>query len=226
MSRSGKFLHYLSAFCVVSAFTVSSALSQEGEFGTPTPIAPKKLSTQARSPQGVEKGRLRVLERSGAPSTSAPAQIATNNPTASPKNEVTRFQGWLVTCFDAAKLSTRSCVGKMNILKSNEDQRPILLITVNKTGNSSILILQTPTGIDLKAGVNLQIGKSSPHHLDYASCEPALCTAIVPLNDILANELGSFPTASASWTGLGVGEVRVEFALQEARNMLAFLGTR
>ncbi|MCJ2013051.1 invasion associated locus B family protein [Methylobacterium sp. J-076] len=101
-----------------------------------------------------------------------------------------------------------------------------MFLNIIKTGNVATLAVQTPTTVDIKAGVTLQIGRAAPRHIDYASCEPALCTATVQMDDAFAQEMASAPSALAVWTGLGIGEIRVEYALQEARNTIAFLATR
>ncbi len=173
--------------------------------------------------QHVEKAKA----QDRAPSTSAVAPTPAAAPAAALANETTNFQGWSVTCTPPGQAGQpRTCMAQMGVLKSKEDPRPILVMGIAKTGGSATLIVQTPTTVDLTPGVNLQIGNGAPRHLTYVSCEPALCTAALPMDDALAQEVAAAPKAVATWVGLGVGEVRVEYALQEARNTIAFLGTR
>jgi invasion protein IalB len=186
--------------------------------------AQEPIKKPVPKPHHVEhKGKMQ--ER--APATPAAAAPAAAPAAAASANETTNFQGWTVTCTPVGQGGQpRTCMAQMGVLKSKEDPRPILMMNIAKTGGAATLIVQTPTTVDLTPGVNLQIGNGAPRHLTYVSCEPALCTAAIPLDDALAQELAAAPKAVATWVGLGVGEVRVEYALQEARNTIAFLGTR
>jgi invasion protein IalB len=235
----------MSALCAITLLA-GGARAQDPEvkgfnFGA------KPSVPQLRAPQPAEKSVPKIQERAGAgPTTTVAAGPTTNGPLsltpsappaapqgapqaapAAPANETQNFQGWTVTCLPPpADNSGRTCIAKMGVIKSNEDRRPILFVSVVKTGNTATFVVQTPTGIDLKSGATVQIGKAAPRHLTYESCEPALCTATVQLDDALLQELASAPSATASWVGLGVGEVKVEYALQEARNTLAYLGSK
>ncbi|GJE39099.1 invasion associated locus B family protein [Methylobacterium persicinum] len=217
----------IAGICLTLFGGINLLYAQDGDNGIVQPNAIRRSAAPSRSSQSVEKSRVKVLERP-APIAAPQVQTAgTNTPNGAGGNEVTKFQGWVVTCFPpSATGGNRSCIGKMNILKINEDRRPIIFLSVIKSSNSISLAIQTPTSVELKSGVNLQFGQANTRRIDYSSCEAALCTAMVQMDDTLANEFASFPTASAAWTGLGIGEVRVEFALQEARNMMAFLATR
>lgn len=194
----------------------------------------KHVAPQLRVPKPAKKSHLKAQLRAGStpsaeqvpppapPTPAAPPQVA-----AAQGNEVQNFQGWTVTCFPPpADKSARTCIAKASILKSNKDRRPILFISIIKTGGQATLAVQTPTGIDLRPGVTMQIAKAAPRHLNYESCEPNLCTALVPVDEALMQELGSSPSAVVSYVGLGVGAVRVEYALQDARTAIAFLGTK
>lgn len=117
-------------------------------------------------------------------------------------------------------------MAKTTVIKSKEDPRPIVFMNIVKAEGKSTLVIQTPTGIDLAPGVMLKIGDAAPRHLNYVSCEPALCSAALPMDEALTREVADSSKASASWVGLGVGEVRVEYPLQESRNTIAYLASR
>lgn len=179
-------------------------------------------------PKAQHAEKAKSQERAPSAPAAAPAAAAAT-PAAAPAaaNETTNFQGWTVTCTPPGQGGQpRTCMAQMGVLKSKEDPRPILMMGIAKTGGSATLLVKTPTTVDLTPGVNLQVGNGAPRHLNYVSCEPALCTAALPMDDALAQEIASAPKAVVTWVGLGVGEVRVEYALQEARNTIAFLGTR
>lgn len=159
-----------------------------------------------------------------------PAAAAGSTPAlaaAASQNETVTFQGWSVSCTPlGAAGQSRTCLAKTAVIKSKEDPRPIVFMNIVKADGKSTLVIQTPTGIDLAPGVMLKIGDAAPRHLNYVSCEPALCSAAVPMDEALTREVAESPIASASWVGLGIGEVRVEYPLQESRNTISYLASR
>lgn len=229
MKKSTTFVGAFLTLCTAT-LVAGGASGQSLEPKAANPVG-KAAVPHPRAAQKSEKTYPKAQERVGSngnPASPAPAPGATPvQPTATPPGETQNFQGWIVTCLpQPADKSPRTCVAKMGVLKSNEDRRPILFQSVIKTGGSATFVLQTPTGVDLKSGVTVQIGKNAPRHLTYESCEPSLCTATVPMDDAFVQELASAPNATATWVGIGVGDVRVEYALQEARNTLAYLVSR
>ena len=230
MKTSAAFVGAILALCGLPFFN-DDANAQSPD-AKPVYHTPKVTVPQLRPPQRVEKAKPKIQDRAEALTSQVAAagteKPATASPQASaPTGETQNFQGWTVTCLpQPADNSPRTCVAKMGVLKSNEDRRPILIVSVVKTGGSATFVLQTPTGIELKTGASVQIGKAAARRLVYDSCEPALCTASVQMDDPFVQELASAPSAVASWVGIGIGEVRVEFALQEVRNTLAYLVSR
>lgn len=183
----------------------------------------RKPAPHLRSPQGAEHLPAKAQDRVGEAPNASPIQRAV----AALGPETKNFQGWQVACDPMGQgPNGRNCIAKMTVIRGKDDPRPILLVSIVKSEGSSVLVLQTPTSVDLKPGVELEVGKSAVRHLDYVSCEPALCSAAMPLDDGLVRDLSDTPSAVAKWTGLGVGEVRVEYQLQEFRNALAFLTAR
>lgn len=221
MEKSVTFVGAISALC-----TMTLAASAQTPETRPVDQGVKVNAPQLRSHHKVEKSNPKARERievnsNAAVPGAAPAPVPPSSP---PPGDTQNFQGWAVTCLpQPADKSPRTCVARMGVLKSNEDRRPILFMSVIKTGPSATFVLQTPTGVDLRAGVRVQIGKGSVRQLTFESCEPSLCTATIPMDDAFMQELASNPTATATWIGIGVGEVRVDYALQEARNTLAYL---
>lgn len=183
-----------------------------------------KLHRTEQKPKAPERA---TLKPAPAPAPTAAAAPAPAPAPAASKNETATFQGWSVSCTPlGATGQSRTCMAKTTVIKSKEDPRPIVFMNIVKAEGKSTLVIQTPTGIDLAPGVMLKIGDAAPRHLNYVSCEPALCSAAVPMDEALTREVAESPKASASWVGLGVGEVRVEYPLQESRNTIAYLASR
>ena len=223
------------AHAIFAMATLPSGVKAQNDDAKSSATGGEKRGTlQHKLPATLEKTHPKLQGRAGpAQHNAVAAESQTSAPSlkpsepatlAAPGNEVTNFQGWTVTCLpNPTDNSPRTCVAKMGVIKSNEDKRPILFFNVIKTGPKVVLALQTPTGIDLRAGTVLQFGKAPPRTLYYESCEPALCTATVQIDDGLLQELAGASAATSTWMGLGVGEVRVEYPLQEVRNALTLL---
>ncbi|MFC6790130.1 invasion associated locus B family protein [Methylobacterium komagatae] len=207
---------FLGAFLLAPAYVSA----QEQLSGNPAP----KLHRTEQKPRAPERATLKPA------ATPAPTAAAASTPAsaaAAPKNETANFQGWSVACTPPGSAGQpRTCMAKTTVIKSKEDPRPIVFMNIVKADGKSTLVIQTPTGIDLAPGVMLKIGDAAPRHLNYVSCEPALCSAALPMDEALTREVADSSKASASWVGLGVGEVRVEYPLQESRNTIAYLASR
>jgi invasion protein IalB len=141
--------------------------------------------------------------------------------------ESTKFHAWTVACNTLnASPDSRQCVAKTGVLRGKDDPRPILFLGVIKNGADQRFVLQTPTTTELKPGVKIDFGKGNTRQFQFASCEPALCTADAPLDGALAEDLRTAGTATVYWTSIGVGEVKVTFGLEGAREAIQFLATR
>ena len=175
------------------------------------------------------------------PAKPAPAKSATqakpNSAAAQPSTsssegrtatvETTQFQNWTVTCEnrgDAAK--PLRCVARINVLRSKDDPRPILFGYISTDGASWRMALQVPTSTVVKPGVQLAIGKRAPRQFEIISCEPALCSAEGPLDASGLEELKSSKSATVNWSTIGLGEAKVEFALDGIAPAIALLEKR
>jgi invasion protein IalB len=179
----------------------------------PKPAAKPAAKTQPAKPEPAAAAK---------PAANAPADAQTTT------LETTKFNNWTVSCDNQGPTpATLRCIARLNVLKAKDDPRPILFMGVVKDASpQQRFIVQTPTSVQVKQGVEIAFGKNGPRRLDYVSCEPALCTAEIPLDATLAEELKNAATATVKWSTIQLGEAKVDFPLDGAGAAIAYLASR
>jgi invasion protein IalB len=141
-----------------------------------------------------------------------------------PPGDVHRFESWIVSCAQKqAATDPANCLGLVSVARDKQDQRKIVIMGITKNKGVMSFFAQTPTAVELKSGVDIQFEGRAPRHFDYSSCEPALCTTILPLDDALLNELVTAPNVTMVWTSLEAGQVKVVFSPAGAREAFEYL---
>jgi invasion protein IalB len=107
----------------------------------------------------------------------APAQPAPAAPLPQ-RTEIVRFDNWLVTCNDFVEgPRKRVCAAQLQLQQSGTNQ-VVLAWTVSINDNKQfVTALQTPTGVAIPPGVDLQPEKGAKRKMPYESCDTGRCTA-------------------------------------------------
>lgn len=151
----------------------------------------------------------------GGPPTGAGAGQASN---------VLRFGAWAVSCSPkTAATDPANCVALISVARDKGDQRRIVIMGLLKRDGTISYFAQTPTTVSIKPGVEVQFDGKAGRHYDYDSCEPALCTAVSPVDGALFDEIVTTPSATIGWTSLAAGPVKIVFPTNGAREALDFL---
>lgn len=141
-----------------------------------------------------------------------------------PPADVFRFGSWAVSCAKkAAPTDPANCLGLVSVARDKQDQRKIVIMGLIKRNGGLTFFAQTPTAVELKSGVDIQFEGKAPRHFDYSSCEPALCTVMVPLDDALLGEVVTAPNVTMLWNSLEAGQVKVVFSPAGAREAFEYL---
>lgn len=141
-----------------------------------------------------------------------------------PPADVVRFGSWAVSCAKkAAPTDPANCLGLVSVARDKQDQRKIVIMGLIKRNGGLTFFAQTPTAVELKSGVDIQFEGRAPRHFDYSSCEPALCTVMVPLDDALLGEVVTAPNVTMLWNSLEAGQVKVVFSPAGAREAFEYL---
>ena len=140
-----------------------------------------------------------------APSPQVPAQDAqAQQPAQQPqpaarspqRTEIVKFDNWTVTCLEYPEgTPKKTCAAQLQVQQSGSNQ-VLLAWTVSLNDSKQfVTLLQTPTGVSIPSGVELQPEKAGKRKLSYESCEPARCTSTFTIDAALLRELSTAPTA-------------------------------
>lgn len=186
------------------AFEAAPAVSHPAAKPAPQPKKPPPPKPAAKAPAAAKPGPV-----------AAPA---------APPADVHRFENWAVSCAPkAAPTDPANCLGLVSVARDKQDQRKIVIMGLIKRNGTFSFFAQTPTAIELKSGVDIQFEGRATRHYDYNSCEPALCTVMVPLDDALLGDVTGVPNVTMLWTSLEAGQVKVVFSPAGAREAFEYL---
>ena len=96
---------------------------------------------------------------------------------------VATYGNWQMRCHAGAAASDKkSCVGLLEVIDTKKHQLILgWLMGLNGTGGITSTF-QTPTGVLVARGVDLQLGNSAVRHLDYGACGASGCEASLPMD--------------------------------------------
>ncbi len=93
------------------------------------------------------------------------------------------YGNWQLRCRAGAAADKKSCVGVLEVIDTKKHQL-ILGWLMGLNGKGGITsTFQTPTGVLVARGVDLQLGKSAVRHLDYSACGASGCEASLVMDD-------------------------------------------
>jgi invasion protein IalB len=158
-----------------------------------------------------------------APAQQAPAQPAPAQPPAQQapaprqpfRTEIVRFDNWAVTCLEYAEgVPKKTCAAQVQVQQSGTTQI-ILVWTVSVNESKQFVsVLQTPTGISIGAGVELQPEKAGKRKLNYESCEASRCTATLTMDAALLREVTAAGSAQVVIYALNGQSVTFSFPIK------------
>ena len=163
----------------------------------------------------------------GLTGTQAPAQQAPAQPQPQPpaqqapaprqpfRTEIVRFDNWAVTCLEYAEgVPKKTCAAQVQVQQSGTTQI-ILVWTVSVNESMQFVsVLQTPTGVAIGAGVELQPEKAGKRKLSYESCEASRCTANLTMDAALLREVTAAGTAQVVIYALNGQSVTFSFPIK------------
>jgi len=128
----------------------------------------------------------------GAPS---PAQGAAPPPLPQ-RTQIDRFENWTVTCNEfTGATKKRVCAAQLQVQQTGTNQ--ILLAWTLFVNDAKQVVgeLQTPTGVSIPAGVELQLEKSGKRKLPFESCETGHCSTSTVMDNEFVREITASETA-------------------------------
>lgn len=202
-----------SAIFITGPFCYPAA-SQDGNRSTQLEMDPARRLGAARSAASVfaQFRSPRLAQTQVQPQNPAPA--APPSPPTPYRTEILRFDNWLVTCneFDAPK--KRTCEARLQVVQTNTNQ-VLLEWTVWLNDDKQVQTrLQTPTGVNIPVGVDLQLEKGPARKLAFESCETGFCRAGMIMDANMVRDLFASATAQVTIQASTGDKARFNFPLQ------------
>ena len=112
------------------------------------------------------------------------------------RTEIVKFDNWTVTCLEFAEgTPKKTCAAQLQVQQSGTNQLLLAWTVSLNESKQFVTVLQTPTGVSIPSGIELQPEKAGKRKLSYESCEPGRCTSTFTIDAALLRELTAAPTA-------------------------------
>jgi invasion protein IalB len=127
-----------------------------------------------------------------------PTSPPPGQPQAMTRTEIQYFENWTVSCNEFAEgPRTRVCSALLQVVQQETNQRVFTWSVSVDNNKQMVTVLQTPTGVAITPGVELQIGKTSGHKVPFTACDTGGCLATLPMDAALVREMTTSTTAQA-----------------------------
>ena len=133
---------------------------------------------------------------------------------AEPEVSETRHQDWNRVCVQEDDVRRCEAVQILSVTQ-NEQTQPILQATVTRSEGQRFIEFALPLGMDLRAGMVIQIDQGDEIRFGYTTCVPKGCAGVLPLDDARYAELRAGSSARLGFLPFGAGQVQIlELSLQ------------
>jgi invasion protein IalB len=193
-----------SLLIALAATIADRASAQELGQNVPNPPRPHEAgrgtSIPAIAPAAASKTQARYAQAppsASPPSPQTPAQNRPPPPTPQ-RTEILKFDNWMVTCFyftEGPKKHACSAQLQVQVQQSGASQTLLSWVVSPNDSNQTVTDLQTPTGISIPPGVQIEFDKKTKRTLPFDSCDTGHCTAVSTMD---ANFIRELSTAQAA----------------------------
>jgi invasion protein IalB len=173
------------AFPAWAATNVSPASASLGRHN-PVQMAPPKPTAVPRSSEQSQ----RYAQAAPAPAPQLPA--APPPPPTPQRTEILRFENWTVTCNyynDGAK--KQACAARLQVQQSGTNQILLSWTVLANDSKQIVSEMQTPTGVTIAPGVEMELDKKGKRTLAFESCDPGHCTATAVMDAAFVRDLSA-----------------------------------
>lgn len=140
------------------------------------------------------------------------------------KTETLNFDSWSVTCQEFVEPKPkRACVAQVRVTQSQNGQIVLLWTLGYRDDGQMEGLLRVPTGVAIRQGIDLKVGAGAVRKLDYATCEPAFCTASSAMDATHMKELAAAETVQFVVYGSNGQNLKLDLPLKGTDKALAAL---
>ena len=186
-----------------------------------TVLASGQQREQPRPPRAAQNAPQPAPPHPNPPPQGAPAQ-----PPVPQRTETFNFDNWSVICSDYAEGPRKhNCVAVLKVQQSGSNQIILTWTIAINDSKQFVAVLQTPTGVLIRPGVELQLEKVAPRRIEFESCEPGRCTASLVMDNAFMKDAGVAANASIGLQSANGQSVQISFTLKGFDKALAQLRT-
>jgi invasion protein IalB len=115
------------------------------------------------------------------------------------RTEMVRYDQWVATCNDFTEGPRKKiCTAQLVVQQSGTNQILLAwLVTINEN-KQFVMGIQTPTGVKIAPGVELELEKVTKRVIPYESCEPGRCVASMVMDAALMRDITASSKAQLS----------------------------
>ena len=195
---------YRMAAAVSLAAFMAALAAAPGEAGSvasnPMTLSPLDTGQRADPPSAITNHRgARSAQANPAPQ---PAQTQAPPPPPVPqRTEILRFDNWTVTClFFVEGPKKHSCSARLQVQvqQSGSTQTLMAWTVFPNESNQFVTDLQTPTGVSIAPGVQVEFDKKAKRTLPFESCDTGHCTAVSTMDNAFIHDVSTAQAAEVA----------------------------
>lgn len=135
----------------------------------------------------------------------------------------TQYQHWTLTCREVAGAKPpKTCAAALRVVGT--DKKLVLLLELTRGKDGAVeAVMQTPTGVLVKKGVELKIGDKVEGKLDYLACVPQNCEATATLDEALRKKLSATKEVAVLLHSRDGREIQFKFPIEGIDKAMAAL---
>lgn len=127
---------------------------------------------------------------------------------AAPEVTETRYKDWTQVCLSEAEVSRCEAIQVLNVTQ-DEQTRPLLRATLSRVPDGRFLEIALPLGMDLRAGLVIQIDEGDEQRFAYSTCVAQGCAAVLAVDEALLSALRAGNRARLGFRLFGTVETQV-----------------
>jgi len=184
---------------VSTSVTVASPANNpsSSSFAQNRPVRPSLQQQAQQVPQAQRQPRQ-------TPPTAAPVPVRT---------EILNFENWTVTCREFEDPKKRDCSAFLRVTRANTNQTLFTWTVGLDATKGPTATINTPTGVLIAPGVELQLDKTPVRKVPYIACDSSQCSATMPVDSILVRDMIAASNAELAFTAVNGSKLQFKFPI-------------
>ena len=177
-----------------------------------TAVAVLLLPIASDSTSAVSRGSGRIHH---AQAQQEPNDAKPEPPRVPRRTEILNFDDWTVTCVEYSEGPSRHDCSATLRLTQKGTNNVVLAWTVGlNEQNKAVTVFQTLTGVAIKPGLELHLGRAAVRKIPYESCFPKHCVASTPIDGAFVRNVSAASTADVVITAATGKTLKFNFPIK------------